>query len=172
MNGKRTSVEIIIPVLLALASAIITYISQSNVSEILLKLEETNTDFFTIIAILVGFNITSISLIAVFNKETLKSAFSTIKDEKEKETALRQLLSSFIYSVFIQIGVIVLGFFYNINIDNLLDIEVFKQVSNITKHLITYTLYIFWIAIIFHSIIVTIRNIILIYKFILVVYKS
>lgn len=65
-----------------------------------------------------------------------------------------------------------LGFFYNININNLLDIEIFEQVRNITKQLITYTLYTLWIAIIFHSFIVTIRNIILIYKFILVVYKG
>lgn len=159
-----------IPIVLALVSTLITYLSQSHASEILLNVKDTNADFFTIMAILVGFNITSISLIAVFNKITLRKAFSNINNEDKKEKALRQLISSFVYGVFIQIGVIVLGFFYNINVDNLLEVDYVDVLSY--KKSIAYTFYTLWNIIIFHSFIVTIRNITLIYKFILVVYKN
>ncbi|UJL45804.1 hypothetical protein KFZ58_15660 [Virgibacillus sp. NKC19-16] len=140
--------------------------------EILMNIKEINSDFFTVIAVLVGFNITSVSLISVFNKDTLRNVFSKLKGGKEKEKVLKQLISSFIYCVFIQIGIIVMGSFYNIIVEDLIKIEFLQGIYNVIKRLVILSLYALWIGIIFHSFIVSIRNVFLIYKFILAVYKE
>ncbi|MTW85639.1 hypothetical protein F3157_08180 [Virgibacillus dakarensis] len=137
-----------------------------------LKIKDANSDFFTIIAIQIGFNITSLALISAFNKDALRNIFSKIKDSGEKEKALRQLLASFIYCVFIQTGVIVAGFFYNINIEDLYNIEYIKQMNGMFLKCTVLGLYSIWMWVIFHTFMVSVRNVVLIYKFILVVFRG
>ncbi|WP_077618299.1 hypothetical protein [Bacillus sinesaloumensis] len=171
-NRKRILLELVVPGLIALLSWLITFLSFTSVTEILTKVKETNSEFFTIIAIQIGFNITSLALIGAFNKDKLRSMFAKVKDINKKEKVLKQLLASFIYCVFIQTGIIVVGFFYNINIEDLYKLEYLQKLSTILKNTIVFSLYPIWIWIIFHSFMVSIRNVVLVYKFILVSFKN
>src|SRR5690625_5136295 len=98
-NKKRLLFEFIIPGFLALSTLSIYLLSYSSITTTLLKIKDINSEFFTIIAIQIGFNITSLALIGAFNKETLRDVFSKIREGKKKEKALKQLLASFIYCV-------------------------------------------------------------------------
>lgn len=170
-NKKRIFLEFIIPVILSIITLIINLTSESSLTNILINLKIINKDFFTIIAIQIGFNITSLALIGTLNRSTLINAFSKIKEIDKKEKALKQLLSSFIYCVFIQTTIITFGFFYNINIEQITKINFF-ELNVFIKQIIIYIFYSIWIGVIFHTFMVTIRNVILIYKFILAVFKN
>lgn len=169
-HKKRIYLEIIIPILISLLSISISVLSDLTVTEVINKIKNVNGQLFTIIAIQVGFNITSLSLIAAFNKETLRNAFSKL-EEMKKEKALRQLLASFVYCVFIQSAIIIIGLVYYMNVDDLFKIELLVNLNEPIQLIIAFTFYFLWLIVIFHSFMVFLRNVTLIYKFILVTFK-
>lgn len=171
-NKKRIILEAILPISLALISMVITYLSFETFTKSIKGIEEINKDFFSIIAIQIGFNITSLALISSFNKDTLKNVFSTLKDFNQKEQALKKLLASFIYCVFLQSSIIIFGLFFNLNATELTDITFLSNLPGLGKGILFYLFYFSWLSIIFHSFMVSVRNVVLIYKFILVILKS
>lgn len=170
-NKKRIFFEFIFPVILAFITLSIYLFTYTSSTDLLINLKHINSDFFAIIAIQIGFNVTALALISAFNKEAIKGVFSKIKEINEKEKALKQLLSSFIYCIFIQTGIIVIGFFYNINIEELIKIDII-DLNQLLKKVILFTPFSLWIGIIFHTFMVAIRNVLLIYKFILVSFRG
>lgn len=160
-----------LPSLLAIISVAMSVISHSSIVEILIRIKEINIMLFTIVAILFGFNMTSLSLIASFNRVALSNIFSKV-EENNKGKALRQLLASFVYCVFILIGILIFGIFYNINLDDLIETQYLKYINDFSLNIIAFSFYFFFLSIIYHSFMVSVRNVMLIYKFILVSFKK
>jgi hypothetical protein len=130
-----------------------------------------NGQIADVVAIQTGFNITCLALIASFNRDTLQKSFSKVQDDS-KEAALKQLLSSFAYCIFVQTGILILGIWYNTSVEDLLNIDFLRNINQIPKNITVYIFYLLWISIILHSFMVFLRNVTLIYKFILVVFKK
>jgi len=170
-NQKRIYLEFLFPFFVSLITIIIHCFAYSSIQAILANLKIINYNFFTIIAIQIGFNIASMTLIASFNKVSISNAFSNLKEPTKKEQALKQLLASFTYCILVQTGIIVIGFFYNINIVELININILNLRTN-TAQSIIFLILVLWISIIFHSFMVAIRNVVLIFKFILVTFKD
>lgn len=121
------------------------------------------------VAIQTGFNMTCLSLITSFNKD--KNTFSKVQ-ENEKDSVLKQLISSFAYCVFIQTGILIFGVFYNVILDGLFGLNYLKELNIFVKKLIAFVFFALWLSFIIHSFMVFLRNVILIYKFILVSIKK
>ncbi|MFI8493315.1 hypothetical protein ACIGC1_10450 [Peribacillus butanolivorans] len=170
-NKKRISLEIGFPLLIALLTIVISVISDASVTEILQRIEKMNGQIADIVAIQIGFNITCLALIASFNRDTLQHTFSKVQEDS-KESALKQLLTSFAYCIFVQTGILIFGIAYNTSITDVLNIEFLKSFKQTWKELLIYSFFLLWLAIILHSFMVFLRNVTLIYKFILVVFKK
>ncbi|MFJ7310833.1 hypothetical protein [Peribacillus frigoritolerans] len=170
-NFKRILIEIIAPIVITILTILLIFLSDIKVTNILLKVKEMNSQVADIIAIQIGFNITCLALLASFSRDTLHDSFSKVQ-EGEKESVLRQLLSTFTYCVFVQTGIIFLGIIYNTVVDDLMNIEYLKMVNKNIQLILSYTFFLFWLSFILHSFMVFLRNVSLIHKFILVVFKT
>lgn len=170
-NKKRLIYEFLTPSIVALITIVVYLLSHLATSDILMNIKKINSEIFTVIAIQIGFNITVLALLGSFNRDTLKKVFSKITSIYEKEKVLKQLLASFIYCIFFQTGIIFIGVFYNINVEEILSIDYINP-DIVTKYIVVFTFLFIWIAAIFHTFMVTIRNVILIYKFIIVTFKN
>lgn len=100
--------ELIIPLIFSLLAILILLLSKVTVTTVLLKIKEINSQISPMVAIQTGFNMTCLSLIASFNKD--KNTFAKVQ-ENEKDSVLKQLISSFAYCVFIQTGILIFGVF-------------------------------------------------------------
>jgi hypothetical protein len=162
--------EIAVPFVIAILTVFISFISNTTVTEVLLRIEKMNSQIADIVAIQTGFNITCMTLLASFNRDTLRNAFSKAQEDK-KESALKQLISTFAYCIFVQTAILILGIVYNIFIADLFNLEYIKSINQNLKETISYTFFLLWITVILHSFMVFLRNVTLIYKFILVVFR-
>ncbi|MHA4262891.1 hypothetical protein ACX17C_28425 [Bacillus cereus] len=168
-NKKRILMEFIIPLTFSLLAILILLLSKITVTTVLLKIKEINSQISPMVAIQTGFNMTCLSLIASFNKD--KNTFAKVQ-ENEKDSVLKQLISSFAYCVFIQTGILIFGVFYNVILDGVFGLEYLKKLSTLIKTLTVYTFFSLWLSFIIHSFMVFLRNVILIYKFILASIKK
>lgn len=161
--------ELIIPLIFSLLTILILLLSKVTVTTVLLKIKEINSQISPMVAIQTGFNMTCLSLIASFNKD--KNTFAKVQ-ENEKDSVLKQLISSFAYCVFIQTGILIFGVFYNVILDGVFGLEYLQKLSTFIKTLMVYTFFLLWLSFIIHSFMVFLRNVILIYKFILASIKK
>ncbi|OED32364.1 hypothetical protein BHE17_07890 [Planococcus maritimus] len=170
-NKKRFILEIFIPLLIAITIISISFLANNTPTTLLNRIENMNSQTAVIIAIQIGFNITCLSLISAYNKQALKDTFSKVQ-ESEKETVLKQLLASFIYCVFVQTGILIFGILYNITIEDILKIDLLKEIKSSLKVTLVYSFFLAWSFIVVHSFTVFLRNVSLIYKVILVNYRD
>lgn len=168
-NKRRIIREFVIPLTISLLAILLLFVSNITVTEVLLKIKEINSQVAPLIAIQTGFNMTCLSLITSFNKD--KNTFSKVQ-ESEKDSVLKQLISSFAYCVFIQTGILIFGVVYNIILEGLLGLDYLKNVNQTLKEILVFVFFIPWLSIILHSFMVFLRNVTLIYKFILVSVKK
>lgn len=149
--------------------ATIAFLANINPGKIAERIQNLYSLIATTLAIQIGFNITSLTLIVSFNKQGINKIFSSVGLE-EKEDVLKQLISSFIYCIYVQTFILILGIIYS-----MIYIDVFILAIDLTftiKIIIALVLYCLWIFVILHSLMAFIRNVVLIYKFILVAYKN
>lgn len=149
----------------------ISFLANNTSTTLLNRIENMNSQIAVIIAIQIGFNITCLSLISAYNKQALKDTFSKVQ-ESEKETVLKQLLASFIYCVFVQTSILVLGILYNITIKDILEIDLLIGIKSSWKVALVYSFFLAWSFIVVHSFTVFLRNVSLIYKVILVNFRD
>jgi hypothetical protein len=164
--------ELIIPLIFFfffISNFNLTFIKGITVTTVLLKIKEINSQISPMVAIQTGFNMTCLSLIASFNKD--KNTFAKVQ-ENEKDSVLKQLISSFAYCVFIQTGILIFGVFYNVILDGVFGLEYLQKLSTFIKTLMVYSFFLLWLSFIIHSFMVFLRNVILIYKFILASIKK
>ncbi|MBF7155071.1 hypothetical protein [Bacillus albus] len=168
-NNRRIFLELILPIIFSLLAILVLIQSNIIVTAILLKIKEINSQIAPMVAIQTGFNMTCLSLITSFNKD--KNTFSKVQENK-KGSVLKQLISSFAYCVFIQTGILIFGVFYNVILDGLFGLNYLKELNIFFKKFITFIFFTLWLSFIIHSFMVFLRNVILIYKFILVSIKK
>lgn len=168
LNAKRIISEFIIPLLISVLLLVLSLINKSDNSAILNSIKDLNVQLFSILAIQIGFNISSLALIASANKEILNDVFAKQKTDEKSIKAMKQLISSFAYCLIIQSTIITLGIIHYASYDDIMKLK-FPIVDWVDTG-ITYSVravYLIWIALIIHSFSIFIRNVFLIYKFIL-----
>src|SRR5699024_12048661 len=86
-NQKRIYLEFLFPFFVSLITIIIHCFAYSSIQAILANLKIINYNFFTIIAIQIGFNIALMTLISSFYKVSIIKAFSIFcKRNKNTQT--------------------------------------------------------------------------------------
>lgn len=170
-NSRRAFMELIIPFAISLATVFVFFYSNSESGLISRKIADTNSYLASIIALQIGFNITSLALISSFNKEAIKQTFQNVTDEG-KEAVLKQLLATFIYCILIQTFLIIFGTVYNTVIESLKAIAYNINIPSELKKWGALTVTFIWMFTVLHSFMVFYRNVVLIYKFVLVKFKN
>ncbi|MFK3938930.1 hypothetical protein ACI2JA_15630 [Alkalihalobacillus sp. NPDC078783] len=172
-NTKRLIHEFLIPTILAVLLTVLAIYSNNTFDQIFKGINNLNKELFSILAIQIGFNISALALIVSSNKEILAGIFSTQKSEQTNTDNMTQLISSFAYCIVVQTCIVVYGILHFVALDNILlsNISEWKYYF-ISSENIGYIFYCFLIALVIHSFMVFIRNIFLIYKFILIKLKK
>ncbi|WP_026582117.1 hypothetical protein [Bacillus sp. J33] len=126
-----------------------------------------NSISLSVLAILAGFNTTSLSVIAAANRDTLR-ALNQAGQDAQRSSVLKQLVTFFAYSILTQIIILIFGTLIVILSSNF---SILYDLSPIKTPLIpSITLSIFgalWLTIILYSLFLSVRNVSILYRYIL-----
>lgn len=144
------------------------FFGNSN-SELLSRIMEMNRDSLTVIAILAGFNTTSLSIIAASNNNVLK--FLKRHDLPDSEdTLLKQLVSFFSFAILLQLIVLTIGILLSMISKSFMDISnAFPALSGLVVKIPLTLLGALWLGAVIFVIIISIRNATLLYRYVLFV---
>lgn len=143
------------------------FFEQSN-TKILEYIMEINNISLNVVAILAGFNTTSLSIIAAGNNKVFKE----YRISNEVGGVVEQLIVFFSFSILLQLVTLVTGIFLSISLN--IVTEVFSRISFFTgfyARLPLVSFGVFWLTVILFSIAITIRNATLTYRYVLIVSK-
>lgn len=161
-----------IPLIIACSVIVISFVLIKDGNGIVSALKDFNNVALTVVAILAGFNTVSLSVIAASNTKALGKLFASERqdDAESKSNLLRQTISLFGYSIIVELIILVVGtmliFILNSLIPLISHLNDSKCWCIILKASIA-LLAIPWIAFIFHSLFISIRNISILYNYIL-----
>lgn len=155
--------DIILPLFIAVGVVIpIHCLMDVKLLDFIKNFISINSIVLSSIAILVGFNIASVAVIAGSQSELVQK-LKTVKSETDKdETVFSVLIIFFTWSILIQLLVIlvgILGFLiaqFNLN----------KSLSNIITPWYIFVLFGIWVFLIIHSVFVSFRNTKMLYLFV------
>lgn len=169
-NKKRILTELILPLFVTLLIvAIYMFFYQES---ILSRVTTLNSITITVVAIQIGFLITSLALIASFGVDTGKLAFKSQEAEEKIFDFMKEIINSFGYNIVIYMNLLGLSFLHLILIE--------PVGSNILRKIITSLLYLklikgfyltLFIFLIIHGNILFLRNIYLIRLYLLSIFK-
>lgn len=126
-----------------------------------------NTDALTVIAILAGFNTTSLSIIAASNNKVLKY-LKRHKTDDNKTTILQQLVSFCAFAILIQLIVLASGLTLAIISNNFADVSVIMPAfTGVSAKVLLSIFGAIWFGSILFTIIISIRNATLLYRYVL-----
>lgn len=158
-----------IPILASLIVFTIFYIIDISNTELLTIVIEMNSDALTVIAILAGFNTTSLAIIAASNSSVLKFLRQhTITNGNG--SLLKQLVSFFSFAILIQLIVLIAGILLEV-ISNSFN-EISSSVSFLSGLWVKIPLSLLgaiWLSAILFTIIISVRNATLLYRYVLFV---
>lgn len=127
---------------------------------------EMNHISLTVIAILAGFNTTSLSIIAASNNRKLNNASEKLKPSG----VLRQLVTFFSFAIVMQLFVLMTGILFSIISKTLVDVSnYFNFLSGLTVKLPLLVFGTLWLSLILFTIIISIRNATLLYRYVIFV---
>lgn len=179
--------DILVPFILATLIFIVFFFTNSTAKEVLEIILQINQSSINIMAILAGFNTASVAVIASTNRGVLKRLHETdiesIKVEKRKnifariyrvlidqkdENILKVTITFFSYAIAIQLFILIFGSIIVVTSDNIVKVYLkYKFVNSLTAYFLTTSLGIVWFTIILHSLFVSLRNVSLLYRYIL-----
>lgn len=170
MNKKRFLLEIMIPLILSVLAALL-YFTFSNES-LITRITTINSNISTVIAIQIGFNITSLALIASFGESAGSKAFTKLEDNDETYDSMNQIISTYVYNISIYILILIWGFMHLSVIE-----PIFKAGlgTNINQYFFIVSKWIYftsWVFFILHGFLVFLRNVVLIQLYLLSVLKN
>lgn len=171
-SKEEVSFDRNIPVAVACFVSLIAIVVIKDANGIVSILKDFNTVALTVVAILAGFNTASLSVIAASNTKALGNLYASerLDDNENSSNLLRQTVSLFGYSIIIELAILVIGgiliFVFNTLVTVLTYLPQMKYWDIYEKIIITIVA-IPWIAMIFHSLFISIRNISLLYNYIL-----
>ncbi|GIP61929.1 hypothetical protein J32TS6_04840 [Virgibacillus pantothenticus] len=136
------------------------FFEESNTT-LLSHIVEMNQVALTVIAILAGFNTTSLSIIAASNNKKLSIS---------NDGVLRQLTTFFSFAIVVQLLVLIAGILFSIISKTLDDVSLFFTfLSGLTVKLPLLLFGAFWLTLILFTIIISIRNATLLYRYVIFV---
>lgn len=142
------------------------FFEKSN-TQLLSYIMDMNQSSLTVIAILAGFNTTSLSIIAASNNKVLKYLKKN-KIENSDDTILKQLVSFFSFAILLQLIVLATGILLSMvtkSFDGV--IEVFPYISGLIVKLPLSIIGVIWLGLVLFTIIISIRNATLLYRYVL-----
>jgi len=151
----------------------IGFLSKNNTT-VMSVLVDLNSAALNVMAILAGFNTASMAVIAATNQDTLKQLFRVkgINEENEsgseEKNILKQILTFFSYAIILQLLILVIGSIFvlvNKNAPQLY--SVIGIINSLIARLVLSICGFVWFSIILHSLFVSIRNVSMIYRYIL-----
>ncbi|KZE78626.1 hypothetical protein AV654_02430 [Paenibacillus elgii] len=189
---KELTFDILIPVfvsILIFATIGAMTVSTTTILKIIVNL---NTSSINVMAILAGFNTASVAVIASTNKSILNQLYNvtgpqnntkknknffaniwSIIVEKKDENILKITISFFSYAIAMQLIILILGSIIVATSDNV--IEFYRQLSFINKmsaRIIISILGTTWLTLILHCLFVSLRNVSLLYRYVLFLGKN
>lgn len=154
-------VPLVISILIFICLAVF---EQSN-TVLLEYIVEINKVSLNVIAILAGFNTTSLSIIAANNNKTLSNLGN---DENEKKEIVRQLVTFFAFAIVIQLIVLILGILFSIISKSFNEISLMLPfLSGMVVKIPLLAFGVIWLTIILFTIIISIRNATLLYRYVI-----
>ncbi len=130
---------------------------------------ELNSDALSVIAILAGFNTTSLAIIAASNNEVLRFLRSK-KLKNGSGTILKQLISFFSFAILIQLIVLILGILLSVVSSTFQEVsETFPLITGLLVRIPLSILGALWLAAILFTIMISVRNATLLYRYVLFV---
>lgn len=142
------------------------FFEKSNIN-LLGYIMEMNQSSLTVVAILAGFNTTSLSIIAASNNKVLKF-LKQHKVNGGEETVLKQLVSFFSFAILLQLIVLVIGILLSMISKSFSDISVmFPMLSGMFVKIPLSILGAIWLSSVLFTIIISIRNATLLYRYVL-----
>jgi hypothetical protein len=171
---KERQFDIYLPLVLSVIFVGFTALIVPMATDVIGILKDLNNAALNVISILAGFNTASLSVIAASNFAILGRLFGSEREDSksaEKSNLLKQTISFFGYAILIQLGLLVLGAIL---------VFVFGSVAviakdhpwplwNLTIKWVAAVFSFFWIGTIFHSLFVSIRNITVLYNYVLLI---
>lgn len=142
------------------------FFEKSN-NNLLMYIMEMNQSSLSVIAILAGFNTTSLSIIAASNNKVIKF-LKKHKTPNNEETILKQLVSFFSFAILIQLIVLIIGIILSMVSKTFVEVSnIFPQLSGLAVKIPLSILGTIWLATVLFTIIISIRNATLLYRYVL-----
>ncbi|MED0673153.1 hypothetical protein P4S95_23545 [Aneurinibacillus aneurinilyticus] len=165
--------DILVPVILSMILVLICGLLIHKTTDLITILKEFNSAALTVLAILAGFNTTSLSVIAASNPTFLGKLYGSNRNKanNEKSNLLEQTISFFGYAILIQISLLIFGAVMVFVLGSIAYSQFiinFEVYTKITLTIITWP----WISTVFHSLFISIRNIALLYGYVMLIGQS
>ncbi|MFC5587532.1 hypothetical protein ACFPRA_01245 [Sporosarcina soli] len=156
-----------IPIIASILVFIYFWFFEKSNSNLLSYIMEMNQNSLTVVAILAGFNTTSLSIIAASNNKVLKF-LKQHKLKDSEDTVLKQLVSFFSFAILVQLIVLVIGIMLSMISKSFGDVAVILPIlSGLAVKIPLSILGVVWLATILFTIIISIRNATLLYRYVL-----
>lgn len=170
LNKKRKRQEILYPIIIAIiVSFIYCVFSSESTSE---RITKIHSSISSVVAIQIGFIITSLALIASFGEKAGEKAFRKI-NQSDIYKQMELIINSFVYNVAVYICLLMLGFIHLFLIEPLATIVFTKYgLNEIIKNILKYFYFGSLVFLILHGFIVFMRNVKLIQLYLLAVLKN
>ncbi|MBC1502438.1 hypothetical protein HB825_01575 [Listeria booriae] len=160
VNRKERKFDVLLAIGVSFVVLLITVIFIHSNRDVLALFKVLNDSTIGVMAILAGFNISSLALIGAANLTFLKKI--------NKTDLLKQILIIFAFSVILNLFLIMLGIVVSIVSSQFLQIQISLIVLwHWCVYVLLLSVMFFWVGLIIYSLLIAIRNAGLIYKFIL-----
>ncbi|MET4563338.1 hypothetical protein ABIA69_004535 [Lysinibacillus parviboronicapiens] len=170
MDKKRFFLEIMVPLLLSVLSAIVYFTFKDE--SLIARITTINSNISTVVAIQIGFNITSLALIASFGESAGKKAFNKVEDNDETYDNMNQITSSYVYNISIYILLLIWGFIHLSVIEPIFKADIGLKLNYYFFFVFKWLYFTGWSFLILHGFIVFMRNVVLIQLYLLSVLKN
>lgn len=175
LNYKRYTTKkewqfyIILPLLLSTIVFIFIGFFEPYNMGILNSILDINQTSLTVIAILAGFNTTSLSIIAASNNKVLRYLQNVkLKKDSENGSVLKQIISFFSFAIIFQLIILVIGLFLSMISKNLKEFsELFSFLNGLAVRIPLSILGVLWLSAILFALIISVRNATLLYRYVL-----
>ncbi|WP_227397365.1 hypothetical protein [Jeotgalibacillus aurantiacus] len=157
------------PLVVSTVIFIYFYLFEDSNLKLLNYILELNSDALSVIAILAGFNTTSLAIIAASNNEVLRFLRSK-KLKNNSGTILKQLISFFSFAILIQLIVLIIGILLSVVSSTFKEVsETFPLIRGLFVRVPLSILGSIWLSSILFTIMISVRNATLLYRYVLFV---
>ncbi|SFP12105.1 hypothetical protein [Salibacterium halotolerans] len=158
-----------LPILFSALTFIFMGTLEDHNTVLLKSILKINQVSISVMAILAGFNTTSLAIIAASSPRILMNLNSPEFIEQDKnDTILRQLVSFFTFAIVFQLGILVAATLITMFTENIVDLsEVFVYLTGIWVRIPLIIFGILWMTVVLFALVLSLRNATLLYRYIL-----